>query len=142
MVRESSWCEEHSLRDDEVTPWQVNAFGRGPLGETPNPSNQLAAYDLATQGKLAWELDGSRTAGPFAGAFFLGPPLAIDNNLFVIAEIRGALYLMALEPATGHVLWQQQLVRLEQGIAADPSRRRVGAMPSYSSGILVCPTAR
>src|SRR5262249_10551012 len=33
------------------------------------------------------------------------------------------------------------LVRLEQGIAADPARRRVGAIPSYSSGILVCPTS-
>ena len=37
-------------------------------------TNQLAAYDLATQGKLAWELDGGRTAGTLAGAFFLGPP--------------------------------------------------------------------
>ncbi|HEX4416017.1 MAG TPA: PQQ-binding-like beta-propeller repeat protein, partial [Lacipirellulaceae bacterium] len=126
---------------EEATPWQVNVFGRGGLGENPNLSNQLVAYDIATQGKLVWELDGSRTAGPFAGAFFLGPPLAIDNTLFVMAEIRGAISLMALDPATGHIEWQQQLVRLEQGIAADPARRRVGAIPSYSSGILVCPTS-
>ncbi len=58
-----------------------------------------------------------------------------------MAEIRSALYLIALDPATGHVQWQQQLAGLEQGIALDPARRKAGATPSYSGGILVCPTA-
>ena len=57
--------------------------GFGRIGiESPSTTNQLAAYDLATQGKLAWELDGGRTAGTLAGAFFLGPPVAIDNTLY------------------------------------------------------------
>ena len=59
-----------------------------------------------------------------------------------MAEIRSALYLLALDPANGQVEWQQQLVGLEQGIALDPARRRVGATPSYAGGILVCPTRR
>jgi outer membrane protein assembly factor BamB/tetratricopeptide (TPR) repeat protein len=104
-------------------------------------ANELVAYDLATQGKLLWELDGSRANGPLAGAFFFGTPLAIDNTLYVMAEIRSAVYLMALEPRTGEVRWQQQLVGLEQGIGLDPSRRTVAAMPSYAGGILVCPTS-
>ncbi len=70
----------------------------------------------------------------------LALPLAVDDKLFVMAEIRSAIYLLALDPATGKVHWQQQLVGLEQGIALDPSRRLSGATLSYSGGILVCPT--
>lgn len=127
-------------RDDDSITWQIQpGFNRMGIDSAPT-TNQLAAYDLGTQGKLAWELDGGRTAGTLAGAFFLGPPVAIDNTLYVMAEIRSAVYLLALNPATGKIEWQQQLVGLEQGIAIDPARRRVGAMPSYSGGILVCPT--
>ncbi|MFO0788508.1 MAG: PQQ-binding-like beta-propeller repeat protein [Pirellulales bacterium] len=129
-------------RDEFAAPMQMNIFGRPGRGlESVTITNQLAAYELATQGKLAWELDGGRTTGPLAGAFFLGPPLAIDNTLFTMAEIRGALYLLALDPTTGKVAWQQQLIGLEQGISLDVNRRRVGVTPSYAGGILVCPTA-
>jgi outer membrane protein assembly factor BamB len=127
-------------RQEDVFPWQFNpGLGRGGVEQVAS-TNELAAYDLATQGKLTWQLDGARATGPLAGAFFLGPPLAIDNTLFVMAEIRQALYLLALEPATGQLQWQQQLIGLEQGIMVDPARRRIGAMPSYAGGILVCPT--
>ena len=104
-------------------------------------ANELVAYELATQGKLLWELDGTRTNGPLSGAFFFGAPLAIDNTLYVMAEIRSAVYLVALEPHTGEMRWQQQLVGLEQGIGLDPARRTIGSMPSYAGGILVCPTS-
>ena len=75
-----------------------------------------------------------------SGAFFLGPPLAVDGSLYVLAEIRSAVYLLALEPNTGKLQWRQQLVGLEQGITLDPQRRLNGAAPSYAAGILVCPT--
>jgi outer membrane protein assembly factor BamB len=125
---------------DEAMAWQAapQMFGGVTGGLT---ANELVAYDLATQGKLLWELDGNRTTGPLSGAFFFGAPLAIDNTLYVMAEIRSAVYLVALEPRTGEVRWQQQLVGLEQGIGLDPARRTVGAMPSYAGGILVCPTS-
>lgn len=125
---------------DEITAMQVNPFGANPTAST-QLANQLAAYDLATQGKLLWELDGNRPTGALSGAFFFGAPLAIDNTLYVMAEIGSAVYLVALEPRTGEVRWQQQLVKLEQGIGLDPTRRLVGAMPSYAEGILVCPTS-
>lgn len=129
-----------SRDDDQMQALQPQMFGRNGI-ESSVATNQLAAYDIDTQGKLAWELDGSRSAGKLAGAFFLGAPLAIDNTLYVMAEMRSALYLIALDPATGQVQWQQQLIGLEQGITLDPARRRAGAMPSYSGGVLVCPTA-
>lgn len=124
---------------------QVMAFAMAPpfgraTAETPASTNQLVAYDLATQGKLLWEVDGSRAAAPLEGAFFLGPPLALDGTLFVLAEIRSAIYLFALDPAAGSVRWQQQLLGLELGVGMEPLRRRSGATPSYAGGILVCPT--
>jgi outer membrane protein assembly factor BamB len=119
--------------------WQPQFMNRNNAENTAT-TNQLAAYDITTQGKLAWELDGGRNIGKLTGAFFLGAPLAIDNTLYVIAEIGSALYLVALDPATGQVQWQQQLLRLEQSIALDPARRRVGVTPSYAGGVLVCPT--
>ena len=99
---------------------------RRPISSPPTTSPRRAS--------LLWELDGSRAAPPLAGAFFLGAPLAIDNTLYVMAEIRSAIYLLALDPATGQVQWQQQLVGLEQSIALDPTRRRAGATPSYAGG--------
>jgi len=124
---------------------QVMAFAMAPpfgraAAETPASTNQLLAYDLATQGKLLWEVDGSRAAAPLEGAFFLGPPLALDGTLYVLAEIRSAIYLFALDPATGRVRWQQQLLGLELGVGLEPLRRRSGAAPSYAAGVLVCPT--
>jgi outer membrane protein assembly factor BamB len=127
-------------RDEEPPGWQAQFMGRNGT-DNVTATNQLAAYDIATQGKLAWEIDGSRAAGKLAGAFFLGAPVAIDNTLYVMAEIRYAVFLLALDPTTGEVRWQQQLIGLEQGIAPDSSRRQAGVTPSYGGGILVCPTS-
>ncbi|HEY3394108.1 MAG TPA: PQQ-binding-like beta-propeller repeat protein [Lacipirellulaceae bacterium] len=126
---------------EEIVAWQAGpGFGRR-VDNLTATSNQLAAYDLATEGKLAWELDGARPSGPVAGAFFLGTPLAVGNTLYVMAEIRSAVYLLALDPATGKVKWQQQLVGLEQGIALEPARRLFGATPSHAGSLVICPTA-
>jgi outer membrane protein assembly factor BamB len=127
-------------RDEQFLNLQpIPGMGRGL--EATEATNQLVAYELATQGKLVWELDGSRLNGPLAGAFFLGAPLAIDNTLYVLAEIGSAIYLVALDSASGQPLWKQQLVGLEQGIVMDPSRLRMAVSPSYEGGVLVCPTA-
>ncbi len=126
--------------EEGLMNWQAQFMNRSNVESVP-ATNQLAAYDIATQGKLAWEFDGGRNAGKLTGAFFLGAPLAIDNTLYVMAEIGSAVYLVALDPATGQVQWQQQLLRLEQSISLDPARRRAGVTPSYAGGVLVCPTA-
>lgn len=120
--------------------WGIGpAFG-GTFDFATAPTNRLTAYELATEGKLAWEIDGESAPGNLAATFFLGPPLAVDGTLYVLAEIRSAVYLLALEPSTGVLQWRQQLVGLEQGITLDPRRRLNGAAPSYAAGVLVCPT--
>lgn len=104
------------------------------------PSNRLTAYDLATEGALAWEIDGAAATGELAGAFFLGAPLAMGPSLFVLVEIRDDIHLASLNRLTGALEWRQQLANLETGVRLDLRRRLQAAMPSYDNGILVCPT--
>ncbi len=109
----------------------------------PKPYNRLAAYELATEGKLKWELGSQPMEGglPLAGAFFLGPPLPLAGRLYVLAEMKGEIRLAAIDAQTGSVEWTQQLASLTTSILEDPLRRNTGATPSYADGVLVCPTA-
>lgn len=110
--------------------------------EQASLSNRLAAYEIRT-GKLKWHLGGA--SGQYAlrqpDTFFLGPPLPLMGQLYVLGEIKGEVRLMALDGATGDLLWSQQLAVVEQSVAQDPLRRLAGVSPSYADGILVCPTS-
>jgi outer membrane protein assembly factor BamB len=108
--------------------------------EAAEASNKLCAYDLATQGKLVWEIDGASAKGQLAGAYFLGAPLAVGPSLYALVEIRSGVYLAALERETGELEWLQQLANLEVPVLMDLDRRLQASMPSYDAGILVCPT--
>ena len=106
--------------------------------------NRLAAYDIRT-GKLVWHVGGSPDdlGLPLAGSFFLGPPLPLAGVLYVIADYKGEVRLIALETQSGKQLWTQQLAETDQqgGILQSPLRRLSGVSPSYADGVLVCPTA-
>ncbi len=106
------------------------------------PSNRLAAHDVRS-GKLKWQLGGP--AGPYAlrqaETFFLGPPLPLTGQLYVLAESKGEVRLLALEAASGNLLWSQPLTVVEQNVLPDPQRRTAGVSPAYADGILVCPTS-
>ncbi|MDC0935031.1 PQQ-binding-like beta-propeller repeat protein [Pirellulales bacterium] len=102
--------------------------------------NRLSAYELKSDGRLAWEVDGA-DAAELRGAFFLGAPLAVGGTLYALAEIRGsAVELVALDAASGSLQWRQQLAHLEHGVTVDRARRLQASMPSYHAGMLVCPT--
>ena len=105
-------------------------------------SNRLAAFDIRSEGKLRWEVGGSHAEKlPLAGAFFLGPPLPLLGNLYVLAEIDGEVRLLALKAETGDLLWQQQLAVVDQSVFQNRLRRVSGVSPSYADGVLVCPTS-
>ena len=110
--------------------------------EQPHSYNRLAAHDVRT-GKLKWHLGGP--ADQFAlrqpEVFFLGPPLPVAGRLYVLAEVKEEIRLMALDARTGDLVWSQQLAVAEQSLQGDPWRRMSGLTPSYADGILVCPTA-
>jgi outer membrane protein assembly factor BamB len=107
-------------------------------------TNRLTAYDVHT-GKIVWNLGGpaGKNALPEADTFFLGAPLPLMGQLYVLAERggRGEISLLALDARTGKVIWSQSLVMTEKDAIDEAIRRPAGISPSYSDGILVCPTS-
>ena len=101
-------------------------------------TNRLAAYDIQT-GKHQWWLGGQESLSQ-SDTFFLGPPLPLRGQLYVMAEVKDEMRLLALDGATGNLLWSQQLAMVESNISQDPVRRVAGISPSYSDGVLICPT--
>lgn len=109
-------------------------------------SNKLAAHEhfRSREGNLRWQIGGDDGGAEprLAGAFFLGPPLAWQGSLYVLAETKGALTLVVLDRASGRLAWSQELALVEQGISEDSLRRAAGATPSISADeIIVCPTS-
>ena len=49
------------------------------------------------------------SALPLAGYFFLGPPLPLSDQLYVLAEFKGEIRLVVLDAGSGKQLWTQQL---------------------------------
>ena len=114
--------------------------------EQTSPCNRLAAHEIRT-GKLKWQLGGP--AGQYAlrqaETFFLGPPLPLMGQLYVLAETKGEIRLLALEAATGDCSGRSNWPRRKQNVHVRRicrlRRRWAGASPSYADGILVCPTS-
>lgn len=124
---------------EQPDPWGM-PFGVTIGGENPGVVNRLCAYDLATQGKLVWEFDGAAADTQLSGAYFLGAPIVVDEKLYCLAEIKSAIHLVTINRRTGELVGLQQLAGLQNGIYLDPMRRLQAAVPSFDSGMLVCPT--
>ena len=94
----------------------VRQFGvwRGPIDQV---TNQLAAYELRTQGKVVWKVGGSDKRDfdiepKLAGAYFLGASIAARRTSVCPGgeTQRPGVYLVVLDAKTGKLQWQQQLV--------------------------------
>ncbi len=131
----------YSLEDlGFVGPFQTNPRApQHPLA--PQHFNKLMAFELAS-GKLRWEIGGP--SGDFAldaaDTFFLGAPLPIGDQLFVLGETNGEISLFVLDPQTGAPLWKQLLVNPQMSVDRYPARRQAGISPSFGEGVMVCPT--
>ncbi len=131
---------------DRVGPQQIVVAGGFIRGnpDRPKPFNSLMALELDREGYQVWSVGGEDGGDEpkLAGAFFLGPPLPLMDKLYVLAEVNGDIRLVVLDPATGRLHWQQQLCGVDnQAILGDSSRRLGGAVPSFSEGVLICPTS-
>jgi outer membrane protein assembly factor BamB/tetratricopeptide (TPR) repeat protein len=119
----------------------INRFGRDRNVDAQPPFNKLVAISLKKEGSLIWESPNKGDDDPLHQAFFLGAPLAINGQVYAIAEIKGEITLAALDAATGELGWKQQIGHVESfNVLGDPLRRMAGASPSYADGVLVCPT--
>jgi outer membrane protein assembly factor BamB len=126
------------------------------LPPAPTGANALSAYRLANRGELAWRLPAADPTPPPVqqpgfpggaappGGWYLGAPLPIGDQLFVLVEERGEIRLDVLAAADGSLLWSQPLAELEEERAIgnrESHLRRVGGLsPSFGDGVLVCPT--
>ena len=127
----------------ESMPARVLQFGRQIPGASVE-SNRLVALDLEAEGKMRWIVgDDDGTDEPaLAGAFFLGPPLPLLGQLYVLAEMNGELRLVVLDSATGRLQWSQQLAQVDQReIGLDPTRRAAALPRPSRMAVLVCPTS-
>jgi outer membrane protein assembly factor BamB len=114
--------------------------------------NTLSAYDLRGRGSLRWRLpvrgdEPAPRAGPggaTGAAWFLGAPLPVGDDLYVLVEEKGEIRLDVLDAATGHVAWSQPLAEVDEDRAVDSrdssGRRLAGLSPALADGVLVCPT--
>lgn len=73
---------------------------------------------------------------------FLGSPLVVDGVLYVITEVDRQMNLVALRARTGEHLWTQGIALLEERIQDKTQHDRYAAAcsPTFSEGIVVCPT--
>ena len=139
--------DELSYTQLSANRFQVQFFAGGrqvPNLNQPRDYNTLVALEIKTEGKHLWRVGGinGEDEPKLAGAFFLGAPLVLDGELYVLAEIRNDISLFVLDAQTGKIRWNQQLAHVGQaGILFDPTRRLSAATPSYSDGILICPTS-
>ena len=110
--------------------------------DSVTPYNVLSAYELLSrQGQRIWSVGGVGNAKPpLDQLVFLGPPLPLDGQLYVIAEIVDAIHLVAFSPRSGELLWSQQLALIPPDRRNRPLHRIRGISPSFAAGILICPT--
>lgn len=118
-----------------------NSFQPDEAGSQVEIKNQLVAYDVAgSEGKRMWAVGGSRGLEPrLEDAFFLGPPLPLDNRLYVLAKQAGEIRLVVLN-RKGEMQWSQQLAVVNNDTPFGFDRQMAGLSPSSAENILVCPT--
>ena len=136
---------QEALRGAVQTRSQPAIFMNGQVirGMGQVTHNVLSAHSLRREGAIEWYVGGleSEMEPELAGAYFLGPPLPLQGDLYALAEIKGGISLVVLDAETGKLEWIQQLAMVEQNVLQDPIRRISGASPSFADGVLVCPTS-
>ena len=103
--------------------------------------NHLEAWDLAT-GERHWRIGSSVNEPPtgFEGLYFLGPPLANDGLLYVVAQRELQVALWVLRASDGQLEWMLPLAETDRLQFKDPGWRHVACPVTWASGRLICPT--
>jgi outer membrane protein assembly factor BamB len=118
---------------------------RNPRVHIPGSANTLVCLELQSEGRQKWVVGGASGEDEprLAGAWFLGAPLAMQGQVYVLAEITGEIRLVVLDADSGQLQWWQQLCQIDDfaPIANDHERKLVGCTPSFADGVLVCPTS-
>ena len=123
----------------------------GEFGITPNSAggllrvgprfNQLCSYSLET-GNPTWQIGGlvAGPTNPLGGHVFLGPPLVVDDLLFVVAQRDTELAVLAINAETGTLVWSIKLGTVSLPITEDLLRSRTACSIIWHDGQLICST--
>lgn len=106
-------------------------------------TNHLAAYDVEG-GRLEWEIGGARRETPqlLAGVYFLGPPLCLDDHLYILGEIGGELRLFQLTAGDQpRLVWTQVIAAPNFPLQFTDLRRLSSLTPAAADHLLICPTS-
>ncbi len=111
---------------------------------------------LVAQVRPTWTLDGLAAASKLGhrgcGLQFLGAPVVVDEQLFVMGELfsideftaekNNQLCLIAIDGSNGEPLWCQGLALVDEPFfkMRQRSRRNPVGSPTVSDGMLICPT--
>lgn len=146
----------YTIEDLSVRPSNMNQptmrimfNGRGRVFDGGRNYNRLAAHELRTEGKLKWSLGGPPGDDELeeSGTFFLGAPLPLAGRLYSLAETKGEIRLLSVNPSRDPhrgeklVEWSQPLAMVELNVFENSMRRLAGVTPSYADGVMVCPTS-
>lgn len=104
--------------------------------------NRLVALDAAS-GRAAWEVGGhagDADDDELSDSYFFGPPLPLDDRLYVLVEKSSLLSMACLRAEDGALLWRVPVAYAPTRLLLDPGRRIQAARPVWAEGILVCPT--
>lgn len=137
----------------EDLPMWGNSSSPNNLHEEQNPGgkefNRLLANDVRT-GKVVWEMGGpgaetgnapeETTSARLRGWYFLGPPLPLNGTLYVLAERKRDVHLVAIDPVKGELIWSQTLLLSGEMPMLEYAKRCQGLTPVAAEGILLCPT--
>ncbi|MGC1274474.1 MAG: PQQ-binding-like beta-propeller repeat protein [Planctomycetaceae bacterium] len=130
----------------------IQTVSHSPLPEQHTGSddagtNRLLAYPAHSTAdsvpEPAWMAGGKTNrsgAATLEGHYFFGSPVASAGRLLAITEERQCLYLVALNPATGELLWKQPLGFVTRPVADDRLRAASMCPPAVADGIAVCAT--
>ncbi len=125
----------------------INGSSRGLLQAVddisivPNQANRLSAFDVKS-GRILWEVGGllGGQSQEYSGHYFLGPPVIVEKNAYLLSESGGQIFLSQFDSNTGAVLWMQPLALPEAEILLDGPRRLSGCSPTFHDPYLICAT--
>ncbi len=155
------------VRDNPLSPdaskLRGNSISRGALapGSASRSTDEpdASAFRLVSsveRVRPVWTLDGFAAASKLGhrgcAVEFLGPPVIVDDSLYVMGELfsldefsadkNNQICLIAIDGTTGEPLWSQGLALVDEPFfrLLQKSRRNPVGSPSVVDGMLICPT--
>ena len=157
-LRDDSANDDSVKRElDVMTRLVALPLEESPRGSRTRESSDRSLTTSATEiARPVWTLDGMAAASKLGhrgcAVQFLGPPVVVDDSLFVMGELfslddfaaekNNQICLIAIDGSNGEPLWSQGLALVDAPFfrLKQRSRRNPVGSPTVADGMLICPT--